>query len=841
LAQHELPAPVIVPGRPLEPAGAATLQRSAGNLAVYRLISRSHEVGREERIAGRSMALVPSPRRAVSTVRANEQLIQRDPPATTPSKPADQRDSDNAAIEAINIVNKNSTFKLKFESKPYLPGGEIEIKKVGLEIDGTNEISVPALTSAGAGTSAKGGSQATATTDPKKAAADTTAARVYAAELQARIPGLAETRVRNMLKFKATGEVTLGKEGKAAAGVALDTEFVSGEVMFNFLKVDLAAKEAKDRFKPLTAQIKIGTGKLLEHSFPNALRFVEQDADLKLRVKISGVIEVGPRWEMLEGKIVERFGKQALESYRASMVDTIAREESTMLVDELSEKIAKEATKDIADPEIREVAFREAKDMAKKTAAERGIDKTMVDVMAREAGAVAGEKTDLTAARAAMRVAAEEGATEAFKDIGRTVLLETVKGTLRAMSLKRLGASMMAALALGPIDIALAGLDTLAGALIEIIRAQQIEEMGMTAQLVRDNYVTGYRDGLADKDSGRGQAGGSPEGAAYIAGLTDGRSQFQEKLKAAMADRPELATGEITQAEIEKGVKDALVDLNISTDKILATATPKLEQMLIDAYVKANSTWFDKLFAPNVKESKSFKDFEQVVKTNLQPSATHTETANLSNGVKLTVTALDYTGENARRFRTQDGRYIVSQGGDTAKHSGWITVDKGIPLEDLYPNQEAGDKANQGSADQLAHMQSILNGLTVFASVTARGSSCTVGSVRLTGPGADDEQFAQYVRTADALAKTLGSFRFADVLLVYYPAKGASPGVMHLYSRGQTVTVQDNGSLQNLEKYAQELGVDTKDRDAKQAVGDYYWSMLSDTMLAAMPAPTLTT
>lgn len=763
-------------------------------------------------------------------------VVQRNP-----SGAAAQGQGEPAMIEALNLVNKNSTFKLKFDGTPPVRGGGLEIKKVTLEIDGTNEVSVPGLTSSSAGTSVKAGSQATAVTDPKKAAAQTTAARVHAAELQARIPGLAETRVRDALKFKVNGEAIPGKEAKVGAGVALDSDFLSGEVMFNFLKIDWAAKDPKDRFKPLTAQIKVGTGKLLEHSFPKALRFAGQDGDLKIRVKISGVIEVGPRWELLEGKIVERFGKKALESFRAGMIDTIAREESTLMVQQLSEKIAKEATKDIADTEVRDLAFAQAKQKAMETAAERGIDKTMVDVMAREAGKVAAEKTDLTAARSAMRVAAEAGAKETFEALGRTVLKEAIKDTLRAVSLRRLGASMVAALALGPVDVGLIGLDLLATSLIEIVRAQQIKEMGMTSQLVRDNYVKGYRDGLVGKGSGQGQpgGGGSPEGAAFIAGAQDGGSQFQLLLTASMAGRPELAAGLITKAEIEEHVKLAAATLDVPTDRILATATPKLEQLLIDAYVKANSGLLDKVFGRDVKESKSFKDFERVLKSNLQSTATRTTRATLSNGVTLTLTALDYTGENARRFRTEDGRHIVKQGGDTTKHSGWIT-DDGRPLEELYPNQAAGDKADQGSADQLARMQGIMNGVDVWVSVQARGAAVAGQGVRLTGRGAEDEQFAQYVRTADAQARTLGSFRSVSVLLVYLPTGGAQGGIMHLAAHGTTVTVQDAGSThQNLEKYAKVLGIDTKDRDVKQVLGQHFWSTLAPTMLAALPSPRL--
>src|SRR5262245_5473203 len=71
-AEHEEPVPVLAPDRPLEAAGAAALQRSAGNEAVSRVISQSSDGERGENPDGRWMTLVPSPRRAVATARALE-------------------------------------------------------------------------------------------------------------------------------------------------------------------------------------------------------------------------------------------------------------------------------------------------------------------------------------------------------------------------------------------------------------------------------------------------------------------------------------------------------------------------------------------------------------------------------------------------------------------------------------------------------------------------------------------------------------------------------------------------------------------------------------------------
>ncbi|MFF0284442.1 hypothetical protein ACFYSW_29600 [Rhodococcus aetherivorans] len=710
----------------------ATLQRLAGNQATASLlVSRS-------------------------TTSASTMTMTM---TSTTATPAMQRVADEAAIEAVNIVNKNSTFKLKFETKPAVPGGGIEIKKVLLEIDGTNEISAPGLTSSKAAVKVSGGSQATATTrsDPKIVAAETTKARVYAADLQARIPGIAQTRVHDALKFKVTGDVTPGKDGKAGAGVTLDTDYISGEVLFNFLKVDLAAKDPKDRFKPITAVIKVGTGKMLEKKFDRALRFVGEDMDLKVRLKISGSLEIGPRWEMLEGKIVERFGKKALEGYRKGVIEAIARGESTMLVEQLSEKIAKDATKHIADAEVRNLAFNRAKQQAVAAANDRGIYSTMVKVMEREATTAVEKQTNLTAARIAMRKVAETGARDVFEFMGKTVVKEAIKDTVRAVSVRRLGASLVAALALGPVDVALVAIDLLATSMLEVLRAQQIKEAAMTAQLVRENYLKGYCEALVGGSDGKGtiSAAASPEGAAFMAGAKDGNSQALACLTTAMTDRPELESGLLTKEEIRQQVFEMTSTMDISTERIISVATPKLEQMLIDAYVKANSGIVDKIFGRDVKESRSFQDFLRVIRSNLQPGASRTTIATLSNGVTLKLVSLDYTGENARKFRTEDGQYIVRIGADTRIHSGWVTED-GKPLEEIYGTQDTANAASSPEAikRRVELMKSKLADGTLRLKGNYSGLSYSFTSAELTKVP-DDDEFRQFLRSPDALSMSV--------------------------------------------------------------------------------------
>jgi hypothetical protein len=118
VAERETPAPVLVPGRPLEAVGAAALQRSAGNLAVYGLVSRTPAEG--------ARALVPSPRRAAATAR--EPMIQRAPPKAPAAPAADEKTSD--------IVLKHLLQPLEFsvETKGPKPTGYVKINKASAKI-----------------------------------------------------------------------------------------------------------------------------------------------------------------------------------------------------------------------------------------------------------------------------------------------------------------------------------------------------------------------------------------------------------------------------------------------------------------------------------------------------------------------------------------------------------------------------------------------------------------------------------------------------------------------------------------------------------------------------------
>ena len=125
-------------------------------------------------------------------------------------------------ITAVQLANKNPTFNLKFTGRPGVRGGAMEIKRVGLEIEGTTEVTPPDLVTQSAAAKVAAGTQQIGTSEKDQAtgAEKETRARVYAAEITSRLPGLADTKVRDALKFKANGEFTPGQATKVAAYVA---------------------------------------------------------------------------------------------------------------------------------------------------------------------------------------------------------------------------------------------------------------------------------------------------------------------------------------------------------------------------------------------------------------------------------------------------------------------------------------------------------------------------------------------------------------------------------------------------------------------------------------------
>jgi hypothetical protein len=161
--EQETPAPIFSPEVPLSPVGAATLQRSAGNAAVCRLISGGGgeeedgpygrwmtEAGARARIRP---TLVPSPRKAMATAHVQPPLIQRAPPKAPAAPAADEKTSD------IVLKHLMQPLELSLETKGPKPTGYVKLNKASLK--GSVKISPSEVTdgdvSVGGVPSARGG------------------------------------------------------------------------------------------------------------------------------------------------------------------------------------------------------------------------------------------------------------------------------------------------------------------------------------------------------------------------------------------------------------------------------------------------------------------------------------------------------------------------------------------------------------------------------------------------------------------------------------------------------------------------------------------------------------
>jgi hypothetical protein len=748
---------------------------------------------------------------------------------------------DDAWIEAVNYVNKNSTVRLKFTGKPVVPStGTIEMKAMTVLVEGTTEISAPWLFSSRAPVKAAPGTRAKADTEKgRDGAATTTAARVWASELQAVIPMVAETKLRDLVKFKATGEYVHNKEVKAGGGVMFDSDYVSGEKTFRFIDINLNAKNPRDIIKPMSLQLQLTSGtRLLEHKWPGALQAAGKSFDLKVRVKIGGIVEIGPTLEALESGILKFMGLGAAERFRAAVAETIAREEATMAIGVLSDKIAAEATDGISDQLLREYARVHARERAVAEAEKAGVKGSLVDVMMREA-LTGAAKTDLTAARMAMRKGADAAVREAFAATGRSVVREAVKDAFK-LSGKRIFAAIGAALMVGPVDVALIGLEMLGHVVSDALVSADVMDVGMIARLARANYVAGYRDGLVGKGGGAAQPAGraSAEGAALSAGLSDGTRQFTKVVDAALTDRPELASGLITRAEIVAEVRELTATMAIDESRIVAQAVPRLEKMMIDAYVKAHTGLLDQLFGSDPRDTADFESFLRNVRSNL--ATNKIEYANLANGVRLRVVALDRTAENARRFRTADGVRIVRLGGETTnKRSGWITLD-GQPLEELYTNEAVAEGANSGGPEFERKMGELLAASALRLTVRFDGSSMRTEGLMVFGPGGSSPEFVHYLRTAGALNRTVGSFATVTVSSTYLPS-GGHPGSLFIHKRGSGIAGGDRAGdgNANLRRFARQLGLTAEGPGLADAVARHlYGTHLASARLSAFPIAT---
>jgi hypothetical protein len=348
----------------------------------------------------------------------------------------------------------------------------------------------------------------------------------------------------------------------------------------------------------------------------------------------------------------------------------------------------------------------------------------------------------------------------------------------------------------------------------------------------RDNYVAGYTAGLRGEAAGGGSAGaGNLEGAAHMLGLKEGGDQFK-----AIVDR-HLQDSQVPKEEAITALKDIMQSATVDRTAILAKAAPKLQEMILSSYEKQFSggvlRW---MFGQDFKESKDYQNFKRYIEGYLQPDKTNTirtrlKKKGIDNEVYITLIMLDSTSDRASKFRTEDGRYLVTLSGDTENYSGWVTED-GTPLENIYFDQAAADETGSEESKQahLADMKKKLSSGVLVGEASYNGLAFSFNSFKLTKVP-DDLEFQEFMRSPEALGMTVSQAGLA----VYVSATQRFDKEVTGWAETREVEFDAFGSSNSPE---------IKITDSDNVMLDYSWRTnakdafkqnLADRRLAALP------
>ena len=777
-------------------------------------------------------------------------LIQRQP------APKAEVDQNQALIHAVNLVNKNSMLKIKLPIKA--PAGHklfggLEMKKVELELDIAGEAAAPGLSNAKSTTKIGAGAQnvGQSETDPTKRANNEAQGTVYALELEQKF---GSSPFAEMFSFKpgveygsysAANALSPSKqEFKGKAGFQIAAEGFALEISFVPISYD-KTKSGKDAFKFGTWAGKIS--KEFKQKLGSPLKVGGLDVDVVLKAKLTGSFEVGPDYGAAYESLAKFLGKEAEQELAKQIAPKIAKEEAELTMKRMVKEIVEDETKDIADASARKTAreYAERKLMAE-------VEKRQIEMAAAEQASIfvqreltekAGEKLSVMAIRAeAKSIVANLAKPLATELRGAVVVM--IKEGIEQITLRSVVSKTAAALVAGPIDFVLVGVQILYGYVDTIMKDMDMKELGLRVMACRDNYVAGYTAGLQGQGGGAGGGGGAGtlEGASQMLGLKEGNDQFNAALALHLKDTTapkEMAT---------EALKTQMAGLPINRAAIIGAAAPKLQEMIMGAYERKYSggalRW---LFGQDLKESKDYKYFEDYVKTFLKTDQTNTIQARLKRKgedkeVYITLVMLDSTSDRAQKFRTQDGRHLVSLTGDTENYSGWVAED-GKPLEDYYLDQASADKASSDAAkaEQLEKMKSRLRAMILSADASFTGLGMSINSLSLQR-APDDLEFKEFMRSPAALEMTVkeaglavivnGTQRFDSVVtgwpddhVVSFRAYGAS------YAAKVEVTDLDGITKNMLPSNFNKPGTPAWKADVSEAVK----AALAEKRLAALP------
>jgi hypothetical protein len=492
---------------------------------------------------------------------------------------------------------------------------------------------------------------------------------------------------------------------------------------------------------------------------PGMINLGGSKVDVALKAKLTGSAEIGPDYAAAYETLGKFLGKEAEQELAKQIAPRIAREDAELTMKTLVQDIVEDETKDIVDVTAR----KQARDYAeRKLMAE--VEKRQLELVAAEQASIfvsrelseqAGERLTIfairTEANRIVQTLAKPLATEL-----RGAVVVMIKEGIEQISLRSIVRKTASELVSGPADFVLIGVQILYNYVDTIMKDIDIKELGLRVMACRDNYVAGYTSGLRGEASGGGEGGaGTLEGASQMLGLKEGGDKFNATLAL------HLQGTTVTKEKATEALKTQMQGMAINKSAIMASAAPKLQDMMMKSYEKKYSggamRW---LFGEDLKNSKDYKYFQEYVQQYLQPDKTNTLRARLKRKgvdkeVYITLVMLDSTSDRAQKFRTEDGRHMVTLSGDTENFSGWVAED-GKPLEDYYMDQKAADQtsSDEAKAKQVEDMKDKLRRTTLIAEGTFNGLSLKVTSAKLSG-APDDLEFQEFMRSPAALSMTV--------------------------------------------------------------------------------------
>ena len=189
----------------------------------------------------------------------------------------------------------------------------------------------------------------------------------------------------------------------------------------------------------------------------------------------------------------------------------------------------------------------------------------------------------------------------------------------------------------------------------------------------------------------------------------------------------------------------------VAEGTIVKLGSPKLMEMMLAAYQKK--------YGEDFKDSKDYEHFARTIALVLSKNTQNRRQATLyingeATGVVVTLIALDSVGEQAKQFRTLDGKYRVVFEVTDGKYSGWKTSD-GTPLELIFT--EPGHESADDEAYQ-AEQASKARRLWISLKGTWSGTTFAATSGSLGGLDKSDLDLREYMRTAAFQSMKLKDF-----------------------------------------------------------------------------------